>query len=255
MKGPWLSWARKTRRTSSETGALPAVAVLGAMRSGTNLVRHLLEKHWEVEAGFSAYGWKHAGVPVLSPSGALAYPDLPILYVVKNPYAFVLSLHRYHRLAVTKGHRISIDGAENLAQFLVRPVTLRDSQLEGSPQMRFANPVQYWNYIYWNLETLDRSRFRARGVNYETILSDPECLSLVEKIARLRRRLSPVTLPDRSMRRTNDGDAVDTVSDGGFDAGYYTDERYLAELTPEQVAFIGREADPWIMSRRGYRRV
>ncbi len=232
--------------------ALPQVAVLGAMRCGTNLTRHLLETHWEVSAAFSPFGWKHAGLPIFNPDSGLAYPETPILYLVKDPSAFVLSLYYYRMQAITKGHRVSIEGAETLGDFLVRPIVIFDSQLEHSPRMRFANPLQYWNYIYWNLETLDRRRYRVRGLNYEDLIRRPESLKIVEEIASLRRRQPTVTLPRRQMGRDTDSETRVVGSGADFDVGYYAERRYLQSFTAAQLHFIGGEVDPWLMERRGY---
>lgn len=231
------------------------IAVLGAMRSGTNLVRRLVETHWEISAGFSSYGWKHSGVPIFSPDSGLPYPSVPILFVVKNPYAFVMSLFRYRMLAIRLGHRVSIEGGETLETFLVSPITVFDSQLLSSPRLRFANPIQYWNFVYCNLETLDPKAFRAQGINYEDLLADPETLRGVEKLAGLPAAPGPISLPAAATGRDTDKAAMRGGGDGGaFDASYYRDHRYLEELSPGQIAFIGDQVDPWLMQRRGYRR-
>ena len=250
-----LRWpfARARRPTKAPPEGAPKLAVLGAMRSGTNLVRRLVEKHWEISAGFSSYGWKHAGVPIFSPDSGLSYPSVPILFVVKNPYASVVSLFRYRMLAITRGHRVSIEGGETPETFLTSPITVFDSQLPGSPRLRFANPVQYWNFVYCNLEMLDPGRFRVRGLNYEDLLADPERLRVVEKLAGLPAAPGAISLPAAATGRDTDKAAM--RGDGGaFDASYYRNHIYLEELSPSQIAFIGEQVDPWLMQRRGYRR-
>jgi hypothetical protein len=235
---------------------LARVAVVGAMRTGTNYLKFLLESNYYLRAEFNAFGWKHGGVPILPAGGPASYPDIPLFYIVKNPFAFVLSLHRYHDRKRKQGHAISLVGADAWEEFLVGPIEIFDSQLEGSPRMRFANPIQYWNFLYWNLEALDRRSFRVHGLNYERLVSDPEALREIESIASVVRRHDTVVTPRNHLRRLAGGpadarpDAYET--DDGFDASYYTERRYLEGFSDEQRAFVLREADPWIMERRGY---
>lgn len=242
LRLPW------TRRRATDD-AMPSVAVMGALRSGTNLVAGVLERHWTLRADFHAYGWKHAGVPILGPSSALRYPTLPIVWVCKDPHALTLSMHRY--LAGSRGGRgISLTGGATLTDFLRSPITIHDSQLTASPRLRFANPVQYWNFITWNLETLDPDRFTAIGFNYEDILTDPGVLHRIEDIMPVARSGSgPVVLPRARMAR---GKSRAQSGTGDFDPAAYTDRTYLDAFTADDLAFVAAEVDPWLMRRRGY---
>lgn len=241
--------------TNSEP-ELPIVAVVGALRSGTNYLKFLLEQNYEVTAASNAFGWKHAGVPVMAGDSGLAYPDIPLAYIVKNPYAFVVSLSRYHQRKVKLGHEISVEGGVDFASFLTNPITIFDSQLAGTPKLRFANPVQYWNFIYWNLETLDRARFRIVGFNYETLVCDPNTLYNIESLVKLRRRTEMLETPENQLKRLG-GATVPTSKSGYqngelFDAVYYAEKRYLDTFTPSQLTFMRTEIDPWLMTQRGY---
>ena len=244
------------RSASGTRQSRPAIAVAGALRSGTNYLKFLLEQNYDVTADFNAFGWKHAGVPVLADSAGLNYPDMPLTYIVKNPYATVVSLHRYHQRKVTQGQRISLEGAENFSDFLTSPVTVFDSRLDGTPQLRFANPVQYWNFVYWNLETLDRRRFRVIGFNYEDLIAEPQTIRDIESIARLERRSEVLTTPKNQLKRLQ-GAPMSEAKSGyesteDFNSAYYTEKQYLESFTEPQLAFIRREIDPWLMERRRY---
>ena len=96
-----------------------------------------------VSTSFTSFGWKHGGIPVLSHGSGFDYPSAPLAFIVKTPYAFVVSLHRYHMRNVTHGAQISIAAEKEFDAFLCRPVVISDSQLSHSPQMRFHNPLQY----------------------------------------------------------------------------------------------------------------
>lgn len=235
----------------------PRVALMGALRSGTNYLKFLLESNYLVRAEFGVFGWKHGGVPILTPSRVMAYPDLPLFYVVKNPFAFARSLYRYHGLRREKGHAISLVAADAWEKFLTGPIEIFDSQLKSSPRMRFPNPIQYWNFLYWNLETLDRRRFRVYGLNYESLVADPETLREIEAIAPLVRRHDMILTPRNDLERlgnTPDARYSDGQTVQGFDASYYTEGRYLTGFSDAQRSFVLEEADAWIMERRGYDR-
>lgn len=230
----------------------PVVAVSGALRCGTNYLKFLLENNYGVTASFSPFGWKHAGVPVFAPDSGLNYPDTALCYIVKNPYAFVVSLHKY-----SLAPRVSILGGQTFDRFLTEPIVIFDSQLKESPQLRFANPVQYWNHIYWNLETLSRDRFTVHSFNYEELIGDPGTLGRVEKPFGLKREPGEWKLPRNSLKKLAAKDAKlkrgRYESEDAFDVRYYLDERYLEQLSGDQTAFISRQVDPWLMERRGYR--
>ena len=247
--------ARLLRPAGAER-QLPCVAVAGALRTGTNYLKFLLETNYAVRAESGAFGWKHGGVPILPAGGSASYPDMPLFYIVKNPFAFALSLHRYHRRKREQGHAISLTGADAWDDFLFGPIEIFDSQLEGSPRMRFANPIQYWNFLYWNLETLDRRSFRVHGLNYESLVADPETLREIESLVPLVRRQATIATPRNHLRRL--GTAADAVppaayeTDDDFDTSYYTHRRYLEGYSDAQRSFVRGQADPWLMERRGY---
>ncbi len=248
---------RRVLQGASKTETnLPVIAVAGALRSGTNYLKFLLEQNYAVTANSNVFGWKHAGVPVLASDSGLAYPDVPLAYIVKNPYSFVVSLSRYHQRRVTMGHKISIEGGLDFASFLTSPVTIFDSQLVGTPQLRFANPVQYWNFIYWNLEKLDTGRFRAAGFNYEDLICNPDRVRGIEAFAKFRRHSETLATPENQLRRLGGAAKPTTKAEyqksEEFDAAYYAEKRYLDSFSSSQLAFMRAEIDPWLMTQRGY---
>ena len=230
---------------------MPKVAVLGALRCGTNYLKFLLESNYYVSAGFSEFGWKHAGVPIFNRGSGYEYPDVPLFYIVKNPYAFVVSLHRYY-LAL----RRNIISHDEFGKFLTYPIVLHDSQLEHSPQMRFSNPIQYWNYVYWNLENLNKERFRAFGFNYEDLLEDPGGIKTMERSFRLKKKTEETVIPRNQLKRLSGVIAGvargEYETDKSFDSSYYLEKKYLEDYSSEQLRFIRNEVDPWLMARRKY---
>jgi hypothetical protein len=230
---------------------LPKVAVVGALRSGTNYLKFLLESNYHVAARFSDFGWKHAGVPVFNPGSSYKYPDEPLFFIVKNPYAFVISLHRYYL-----AYRRNIVSHDDFNRFLTQPIFLFDSQLKDSPQMRFSNPIQYWNYVYWNLENLNKEKFQVLGFNYEDLLENPAGIAAVEKSFRFRKKTSETVIPRNQLKRLGgvaSGITEDQYeTDESFDRSYYTEKKYLIDFSDEQLRFVRDEVDHALMARRSY---
>ena len=235
---------------------LPALAVVGALRCGTNYLKYLIENNYDVSTSFTSFGWKHGGIPVLSHGSGFDYPSAPLAFIVKNPYAFVVSLHRYHMRNVTHGAQISIAAEKEFDAFLCRPVVISDSQLSHSPQMRFHNPLQYWNFIYWNLETLDARRFRTVRFRYEDLIENPGSLRAIERVLPSGQRYGRVVVPEKELKRLDgrqDAASNSNVEESdNFDPTYYSQRRYLDAFDQAQLAFVGREVDPWLMQKFDY---
>lgn len=230
---------------------LPNVAVLGVLRSGTNYLKFLLESNYHVAAHFSDFGWKHAGIPIFNRGSGYEYPDEPVFFIVKNPYAFVISLHKYYL-----AHRANIISHDAFENFLTQPIVLFDSQLKNSPQMRFSNPIQYWNYVYWNLETLSKEKFQVLGFSYEDLLADPAGIAAVEQSFQFRKKTSETVIPRNQLKRlggTASALAADQYeTDKSFDSAYYTEKKYLNQFSGKQLDFIRGEVDHSLMARRNY---
>ena len=222
---------------------------MGALRSGTNILAQMLETHWSVEVDFHAYGWKHAGVPVLAPSSPLQYPSVPIAWICKSPHALVWSMHRY-RLLTETGSTISLTGELGFEAFMRSPITIWDSRLPFSPRLHFANPVQYWNFLTWNLETLDPERFSAVCFNYEDIVADPSILTRIEEfLPVIRRTTGCISLPKTRMKR---GTAKAKTGSDHFNASAVKAQSHLSAFSPDDLDFVAAQVDPWLMQRRGY---
>lgn len=229
----------------------PQVAVMGAFRTGTNYVRFLLEQNFECRILYDAYGWKHGGVPVFTRYSGLAHPAVPVVYVVKHPAAFITSLYDYFR-----------DKNRNMAApadweaFLREPLVIFDSKPEESAQMRFANPAQYWNFIYWNLSTLPAQRFRSAGLRYESVLENPQGeIGRVADGLGLRRKSTPFSVPEGKLARMNDKQRFEpekAVTNQSFNAVQYRDNSYLKRYSESDLDVLRAQLDPQLMARFDY---
>ncbi len=224
---------------------------MGAFRTGTNYIRFLLEQNFDCRILYDAYGWKHGGVPVFTRYSGLAYPSLPVVYVVKHPASFISSLYDYF----SDKHR-NIAAPTEWQAFLREPLVIFDSKAEESAQMRFSNPMQYWNFIYWNLSTLPPDRFSSTGLRYESALENPQGeIGKVAQRLRLRRKSSPFSTPQGKLARMNDRQRFEpqkAVTREAFDAVLYQDNRYLRRYTESDLACLRAELDAQLLARFGY---
>lgn len=226
------------------------LALMGAFRTGTNYVRYLLEKNFECKVSFDAYGWKHSGVPIFSRHSKFSYPKMPVVYVYKHPAAFVVSLYNYF-LQVNKNIMASTEWEE----FLRKPFVIYDLKSEGSPQMRFSNPVQYWNFIYWNLSNLPVDRINSEGLRYESVLENPEFeVGSVASRLGLRRNSLPFSVPEGRLRRLNDRsfNPQKAVRDEKFDDDLYKNRKFFSLYTEADLQFLRKEVDGQLMAQFSY---
>lgn len=227
------------------------VAVVGAFRCGTNYLSYLLAENYRCRMVPDAYGWKHTGVPIRTRFHGRQLNITPIAVIAKDPCAFVDALFRY-RNAVGR----NIIAPEAWGDFLAQPIILFDSYIRKSPQMKFANPVQYWNWIYWNLTSLPVGKYRTAEVSYPALTADPE--GQTDRIARsfgLRRKPGEFRLPQARLKRGN------SVRPGkiGYEAGAMPppsaegrESDHMKAYSEDQIAFVRHEADPALLERFGF---
>ncbi len=229
----------------------PQVAVMGAFRTGTNYVRFLLEKNFDCRIVYDAYGWKHGGVPVLTRYSGLTYPAVPVVYVVKHPASFITSLYDYFR-DVNR----NIIAPTDWEAFLRSPLVIFDSKPESSSQMRFSNPMQYWNFIYWNLAHLPTERFRSAGLRYESVLENPKQeIGKVAQALGLKANAAPFTVPEGKLARLNDRQRFEpqkAVTGESFNAVLYRDNSFMDRYTESDLELLRKELDPQLMARFNY---
>ena len=202
----------------------------GLLRSGTNYIRALFEWNTDAKVIFSTIGgWKHGLPKVL---------DIPVLYLVKDPFALMVSLFNYS--GPTMQH------SKRWGDFLRWPMTIGD----GTQRLTFENPVKYWN-------TMIRSYFYISGKNtfvlkYEHVLEDPERV-VSELSEEFGLTMKPgFRIPENRMRRMGDKETEGYMINKPFDAGYYIDKRYLDQFSQDDMGFMRDNLDERLVEALGY---
>lgn len=168
------------------------ILVAGVFRSGTNAMKACLEEYFDVEVTFNEWFWKH-GLPPTGIQNPVP-PDVPIVVMVKSPFAFHESLYPFwqHR-------RPNLDSGPDVSSFAKKELLVFD--ISGGdlsrPKYWYRWPVEYWNQFYFSWLSWTDVRLRCQFVRYESLESDTEreILGLAERFQLRRRKAGPISLP------------------------------------------------------------
>jgi hypothetical protein len=227
--------------------------LFGAFRSGSNYLRSLLELNYDVRVLSGIDGFKHAPVPAVFEGETFRPFPWPILATVKDPYSWLASMWRYVN---DVGGKHTIHGA-TWGAFLTEPLVIFQAGIDGFPKYRFANPVDYWNAINYNLLSLpDDAR---RIVRYEDVLADPEaaCKAVATQFAldRVTTEFENVEQRVRNMGdRERPRDASEYVRGEAFDPTPYREGAHEAQFSKRERRAVHDALDADICRRLDYRR-
>ena len=238
------NYVSKLLEINLEAALLPGVAPSAVRR----IQRTLPGRDWVRDIYFRCtrqrnLGWKHGLVDAAEAELRRVRTtrrdhSLILLTLTRNPYAWLLSLHRrpYHSRQ---------RGKLDFESFLVTPwPTLGRDNMQGTA---LASPVELWNAknrAY--LELFSRCEGGVRNLAIERILEDPR--KVIESIAAdygIPRSTSFFTNYERSTKERNRNFA--SYRD------YYLNERWKESLSASAIATITSAIDKNLMDRFGYR--
>jgi hypothetical protein len=132
-------------------GVLQEIAVVGAFRSGTNLMKWLIECSYHARCSFNQWSWKHGLPPTTLSAAGHGRPSVPLVIMVKEPVRQNVSLFRHWQR--TRPHLLA---GRSFSQFVRAELIVHDNSYGGrGPKYLFATPTDYWNafyfsYLYWD---------------------------------------------------------------------------------------------------------
>lgn len=233
IAGPSVPATAPHPNVTSQPTAKRKVLVVGTFRSGTNAMQACLEKYFNVEVTFNEWFWKH-GVP---PTGIQCPvpPDVPIIVMVKSPFAFHESLFpfwQHRRPNLDSGNDVSAFARKELAVFDVSGGNL------GRPKYWYRCPTDYWNQFYYAWLSWTEVKHRCLFVKYEDVASttEAEILKIARQFGLERKNAEPISLP-----RDRVGPEVPTDRSG---------ERY--KLSPEARHWIRERLNDNVVRTFGY---
>lgn len=199
-----------------------AIKQYGLQRSGTNYSRFLLTNHYHVDVWDNRGGWKHG-----------FYRDVnykvDVLVTVKNPYDWIISLHKYS------------NHPKDLSEYI------RGSyNFEG---MQGDNPMAYWNTMNKHWYNLEIPGYQKMIVRYEDLLKYPE--DVTDGIAKqlgFSRNKEPYYIPEKTI----EPNSLENT-DRPFDKDYYLKKGYLEQFSSADIEYINSELDEELMKKLGYK--
>jgi hypothetical protein len=239
-----------------------AVKVYGERNTGTNYLSRLIASNFHVEAlggtvppslnrwmyGREALrdlyfrltyrrnlGWKHRLVETpaaLDRLGVVRRRRIGFVTLTKNPYSWLLSLHRQPYHVPSSKRRFD--------EFIVNPWEVVGREGASGP---FPDPVELWNRK--NAAYIPLRGLRAVTLRYEDLLADPEgVLGAIGDRFGIERRGS--WFRDFEESTKSDGRKAQEIKE------YYLNELWRSELTAESLALINERLEPSVMSAFGY---
>jgi len=221
---------------------LPGVApawLRRRFRQHPSLRERLIDAYFHMTFGRNL-GWKHMLAPDVTRLERSIRPlsQTYFVFLVKNPYAWLLSLHRhpYHHP----------NPARDFDVFIRTPwPTLGRENVARQP---FPNPI-----IMWNLKNASYLRL-AREVDgwiirYEDLVSAPE--TIIDALARAS------GIPRKRGAFVNVEESIKGEENRDFDfyRAYYLEERWRAELPSAAIPFINLHLDETLLTDLGYHRL
>ncbi|MEP3481111.1 MAG: hypothetical protein ABJZ55_17820 [Fuerstiella sp.] len=198
--------------------------------------REGVRDYWFEKTFSRNLGWKHMQVEAAERLQGIASfsAALHFLTLTKNPYSWLLSMHRrpYHQ-----HHKTSL----SLEEFLVTPWQLAGRDNVSEP---VSNPIELWNIKNRSYERL-ASRFPVLQLTYEAVLCNPlETLQQIEDTFQLQRLNSDLKNYERSTK--------DSDRDAAYYRDHYLKERWRSKLSRTAVATINQHLDAELVQQFGY---
>jgi len=181
-------------------------------------------------------GWKHTCVKTQNELNKykLVNDNLAFFTITKNPYSWLLSLHR-------RPHHYYYSDNPSFETFLKRrwKTVLRDNV---GPELK--SPIELWNIK--NKSYLNLTGKNTLNITSEAIHEDSEgIIELISRKFNIERKSDSFIKYDRS---TND-----KGKDSNFYRQYYLQEKWRDDLTNKAIDIINETVDKKLMSHFGYK--
>jgi hypothetical protein len=238
------------------------IKIFGERNTGTNYLRKLIELNIKVvivkdyipkipvlrkselfHALYFKYtkksdlGWKHTLIDIDFIEKQLKMnKDLNVILIVKNPYSFLLSLHKrpYHNKKKKKltFNKFLQDGWKTLKR--------------ENMSKEVLIPIELWNKkIKASIELFEKNRDRVVIIKYENLVADPEGV-LLSVSNHIGLELINQEFTNHSTSTKNDNKSYTDYSE------YYLNEKWRKNLSPEDISLINDNLDMKLLSYLGY---
>lgn len=211
----------------------PWILRLNGLLAGTQVVKDA----WSSFGFSNNLGWKHckvSSVDSIKDSKTFENNEVGFITITKNPYSWLLSLHRNpYSQYVKKG--------QSFEEFIASPWRcFRRDNIAGIVK----NPVMLWNIknnSYFNLDPLDTIHLKT-----ESILESPSNVIDMLSIRFNLDKLSNSFVGYERSTKDNVGKSYDYYRD------YYINQRWKDSLSDNAVTFINSYLDKQLMKNFDY---
>lgn len=156
-------------------GIKNSIRVIGVPRSGTNLLKFMIETHSKINCLFNVYWWKHAIVPPLMLKNDIIADDIPTVVMFRNPVEQIVSFYNFS----IKG-RTAMRGEKDLNAFVRSPIFMKPPH--EAIEYRYSSPVEYWTQYYYSaLSAVTMGQRNYLFLSLEAVNRDPRIISHVVK--------------------------------------------------------------------------
>src|ERR1700722_3695001 len=120
----------------------PNIRVIGPPRSGTNLIKYLIEKHTDLSCWFNYGWWKHAIIPPLMQHDSTVADATPTIIPFRDPVTQMASFYK----AARQGRTV-LSGGKDLQSFLRSSIEMSTNE---DYKYLYSSPVDYWTQFYFS---------------------------------------------------------------------------------------------------------
>ncbi|MFC3206402.1 hypothetical protein [Aquamicrobium soli] len=220
----------------------------GLFRSGTNLLKLLIEQNMEATCRVNIGGHKHLYTPINFGNDGYEPPSEDILVCVKDPYANMHSLFKY-------AHTVDFQHFQcdsNWDAFLRSRFVVSLNTQPKVPGFLFRTPVDYWNSHYFHMLSLPEARTMI--IRYEDVLSNPgEVLQrIASRFPAANLTNEAIKLPWRRLRRMGEDLGHRPLTYRPFNMSWYSERRYMQEFSDDNLAAMREALDADVVKRLSY---
>lgn len=170
--------------------------IAGPPRSGTNLLRYLLDDEKRLDMRFDHIWWKHS--PRIQPDKKVDKVEQETCSAIlfKTPESQLVSWYN----EIIRSPKLLISEARNFEQFITSPLAVN---LRRSSKMRYDSPLSYFRQYYFSyLESKSNFVF----VSYDQLKADPLSYKpILEELSGLDNIRIRNASPENYLSRNSDG--------------------------------------------------
>ena len=229
----------KNLRVKLMPGTLPEIILKKTRKLKRILSEERMEEIYFYLMFHQNLGWKHMLVRNADDlcKYAICARNLSFVTLTKNPYSWLLSLHRnpYHHYHSRK---------QDFETFLTSAWrTLGHENIPGV----IKNPVELWNIKNSSYLQL-KNHFPTLNLKYETVVNEPgQVLEMISKNFSYTWKISRFENHERSTKEKN--------KDFAFYRDYYLNERWKEKLSSRSILIINDHVDDNLMKYFNYQKL